>query len=156
MSGAATIDGAAFPPTVTVEGRIPQLNGVGLRTLTLHRIHACLAALYREHTSHDAAAIEASPDTKMLIPEYLGVASKEGAQDVFRQRAALVCGAGGYPASDAQDFERLVEDEQFLRESESQAASGRDRKPAARSPTPGSHRDQWESGWQSSTGETDK
>jgi hypothetical protein len=108
MSGAATIDGVTFPPTFTVEGRTLQLNGIGLRTLTLFRIHAYVAALYLEQPSHDANAIEASPETKMLMLEYRRAASKEQIQNIFRRAAARSCGPGGCTASDAQDFERLI------------------------------------------------
>ncbi len=107
-SAATTVDGVTFPPTFTVEGRILQLNGVGLRTLTLFHIHAYLAALYLEHPSHDADAIEASTEIKMLIVEYLRAASKERVQKLFRRSATRYCAAGGCPASDVQDFKQLI------------------------------------------------
>jgi hypothetical protein len=108
MSGAATIDGVTFPPTFTVEGHNLQLNGVGLRTLTLFRIHAYVAALYLEQPSHDTDAIEASTGTKVLILEYLRAASKERVQSIMRRSATRSCGAVGCPAADTNDFERLI------------------------------------------------
>jgi Chalcone isomerase-like len=108
MSSAPTIDGITFPDTFTVDGHNLQLNGVGLRTLTLLRIHAYVAALYLEQPSRDADAIEASTGTKMLILEYLRAASKERVQSIMRRSATRSCGAGGCPAADAGDFERLI------------------------------------------------
>ncbi len=107
-SDAATIEGVTFPPNLTAEGRTLHLNGVGLRTLTLFNIHAYVAALYLEQPSRDADAIEASSETKMLILQYLRAASKEQVQSIFRQSATRSCDVGGCPASDTQDFERLV------------------------------------------------
>jgi hypothetical protein len=107
-SNAATIDGVTFPPSVTVEGRTLHLNGVGLRTLTLFRIHAYVAALYLEQPSRDADAIGASTENKMLILQFLRAASKEQVQSIFRRSAKRSCGADGCPAADAQDFERLI------------------------------------------------
>jgi Chalcone isomerase-like len=108
ISAAATIDGVTFPPTLIVEGQILHLNGMGLRTLTLLDIHAYLAGLYLEHSARDAGAIEASKGIKALLLQYLRAASKTEVQDIFRQSEARYCGAGGCPASDAQDFERLM------------------------------------------------
>jgi hypothetical protein len=107
-AGAVTIDGVTFPPTLTVEGRALRLNGAGVRTLTLFHVPAYAAALYLEHPSHDADVIEASTEIKALILGYLRAASKEQVQALFRRSEARYCEAGGCPASDAQDFERLV------------------------------------------------
>ena len=108
VSGAPTIDGVTFPPTLTVDGRILHLNGVGLRTLTPFRIHAYVAALYLEHPSHDSGAIEASTEIKTLFLEFLQAASKERVQGILQRDEAKYCAAAVCPASDAQDIERLV------------------------------------------------
>ena len=108
VSGAPTIDGVAFPPTLAVDGRVLHLNGVELRTVTLLRVHAYVAALYLETPSHDNGAIEASTEIKARFYEFLRAASKEQVQELLRRDETEYCAAAGCPASDAQDIERLV------------------------------------------------
>jgi Chalcone isomerase-like len=108
VSGTPTIDGVTFPSALTVDGRILHLNGVGLRTLTLFRIHAYVAALYLEHPGHDSGAIEASTEIKTLFLKFLQAASQERVQGMLRRDEAKYCAAAVCPASDAQDIERLV------------------------------------------------
>jgi hypothetical protein len=108
ISHAATIDGITIPPTFTVGDRVLHLNGVGLRTVTLFRIHAYVVALYVEHPDHDTDAIEASSGLKVLVLEYLRGASEQTVQRMFRRSAEAYCAAASCPAGDKQDFERLL------------------------------------------------
>lgn len=107
-SGATTVDGITFPTTERVDGRVLHLNGVGVRTATIFRIHVYLAALYVEHPSHDANAIEASPEIKTLFLEFMRSASKERVQNSMRKSEAAYCKEARCPASDAQDIEQFV------------------------------------------------
>jgi hypothetical protein len=106
-SGATTVDGITFPTTEWVDGHVLHLNGVGVRTATIFRIHIYLAALYVEHPSHDANTIEASPEIKTLFLEFVRSASKEELQDSMRKSEEAYCKAAICPASDAQDFKQF-------------------------------------------------
>ena len=108
IAGATTVDGITFPPTEPVDGHVLHLNGVGVRTATIFRIHVYLAALYVEHPSHDSNAIEAPNEIKTLFLEFLRSASKERVQNSIRQSEAAYCKATRCPASDAQDIEQFV------------------------------------------------
>lgn len=107
-SGAATVDGITFPTTERVDGRVLHLNGVGVRTATIFRIHVYLAALYVEHPSHDANAIEAPTEIKALFLEFMRSVSKERLENAIRQSETFYCKTARCPASDAQDIEQFV------------------------------------------------
>ncbi len=105
---AATLEGVTFPDAMQVDGRPLYLNGIGLRTLTVLNVRVYVAGLSLERRSHDARAIEADPGLKVIVIHYLRGGSKEQVERQFRAGERVNCGAGGCPASDQADFERLV------------------------------------------------
>jgi Chalcone isomerase-like len=106
--GAATLEGVTFPDATQINGRRLYLNGMGLRTLTVLNVRVYVAGLYLERPSHDARAIEADPGVKVILIRYLRGGSKEQVERQFRAGERVNCGAGGCPASDQPDFERLI------------------------------------------------
>ena len=108
ISAATTVDGVTFPPSESVDGHVLHLNGVGVRTATIFRIRVYLAALYVEHPSHSANAIEASTAIKTLFLEFMRSVSKERVQNSIRQSEAAYCKVAKCPASDAQDIKQFV------------------------------------------------
>jgi hypothetical protein len=105
---AATLVGMTLPDSYVVGGRPLVLNGIGLRTLTIFRIRAYVAALYLPLPSHDARAILASREPKVLILKFIRAASKERVEKQYRAGEATNCGSGECAPSDRSDFERLV------------------------------------------------
>ena len=105
---AATLNGATLPDTYTVNGQTLALNGIGLRSLTLFRIHAYVAGLYLPQPSHDAQQIMASPGPKVLLLKFLHSATKDRIEKQYRAGEAENCGSGGCDPADRGDFEHLV------------------------------------------------
>lgn len=90
LSGRAVAQQAALPPSLQVAGRRLVLNGTGLRRVFL--FEAFRAALYLETASHDAEAILASTQVKLLILRYSRDIPRDrlvsGWEDGFRERCA--------------------------------------------------------------------
>ena len=97
-----------MPDAYTVGGLSLPLNGIGVRKLTVFAVRIYVAGLYLQHPSHDAQAILASPETKVLILQYLHAGSKAEVEKEYRAGEMNNCGSGGCAASDKDDFERLV------------------------------------------------
>ena len=66
MAAAAELGGVAMPDTQAVAGYHLVLNGVGLRTYSILRVHIYVAGLYLDHRSSDADAILNSSRPKLL------------------------------------------------------------------------------------------
>ncbi len=105
---AATLDGVTLPDHYTVGGQSLVLNGIGVRTVTILNVKIYVAGLYLQQPSHDAAQILASPESKVLILQYLHSGSKAEVEEEYRKGEQVNCGQGGCAQSDAADFERLV------------------------------------------------
>lgn len=105
---AAVFEGVTVPETYAVDGRMLQLNGFGLRTLTIFRVRIYVAALYLEHPSHDANEILSSPDTKVITLHFIHSGTKAQVEKQYREGEANNCGDGGCDPADRPDFERLV------------------------------------------------
>jgi len=65
-ASAAELDGVALPNTRQADGVTLHLNGVGLRTYSVFRIHIYVAGLYLEEPSSDGEAVLQSDQTKLL------------------------------------------------------------------------------------------
>ena len=78
-ASAADLDGVALPDTWSAGGIALRLNGIGLRTYSLFRVHIYVAALYLQQPSRDADAILHSDGVKLLVVRFL--------HDVNAQRA---------------------------------------------------------------------
>ncbi|HEY0184290.1 MAG TPA: chalcone isomerase family protein [Rhodopila sp.] len=107
-AAAATLEGVTVPDTYTVDGRTLVLNGSGVRTLTIFKIRAYVAALYLPQRSHDAAQILAADEPRVILLTFLRDASKARVEKQFRAGEATNCGHGGCAPADAADFDRLV------------------------------------------------
>jgi long-chain acyl-CoA synthetase len=105
---AATLAGVTLPDTYTVGGQSLALNGIGLRTLTIFEVKVYVAGLYLAQPSHDAQQIIASPGPKVVLIQFLHSGSKADVEKEYREGESNNCGAGGCPAADQADFERLV------------------------------------------------
>ena len=105
---AATLAGVTLPDLYAVDGQSLILNGIGVRTFTIFRIRAYVAALYLPRPSHDAREILQSPEPKVIILKFIRGASKERIERQYRAGEAINCGNGECAPSDRGDFERLV------------------------------------------------
>ena len=81
---AAQLAGVALPETATLDGAMLHLNGIGLRTYSLLRIHIYVAGLYLEHPSHDANSILESPERKLLVVRFVHDVDIKGAREAWR------------------------------------------------------------------------
>jgi hypothetical protein len=81
---AAELDGVQLPDTLQADGKTLQLNGFGLRTYSLLRLHIYVAALYLEHPSTDPEAIIRSPETKLLTVRFVRSVSANEARSAWR------------------------------------------------------------------------
>ena len=107
-AGAATMDGVTLPDTYAVEGQTLQLNGIGVRTLTIFSVKIYVAGLYLPAPSHDAGAILKSAAPRVLVLKFLHAGSKADIQKEYREGEKTNCGNGGCNPADEGDFERLV------------------------------------------------
>ncbi len=105
---ATTVSGVVVPDTYVVNGQTLQLNGAGLRTLTIFEISVYVAALYVPHPSHDAKAIAADPGSKVIVLHFLHDATKAQVEAEFRKGEQINCGKGECDPADQPDFERLI------------------------------------------------
>ena len=105
---AATLAGMTLPDTYDVDGQSLALNGAGLRTFTIFRIKGYVAGLYLRRPTHDAQAILASAEPKVLVLRFVRAASKDQVEEEYRKGEATNCGHGECSPSDEADFERLV------------------------------------------------
>lgn len=94
-AGAAELGGVALPDTSVVSGVPLHLNGIGLRTYSLLRIHIYVAGLYVQRPSHDAEAILDSPEEKMMLFHFIHDVDVEDArkswQEGFEDNCLLPC-----------------------------------------------------------------
>jgi len=92
---AAELDGVPVPDTLQANGKTLQLNGFGLRTYSILRLHIYVAALYLEHASADPDAILRSPETKLLTVKFVRAVSANQARgawnDGFRNNCQPPC-----------------------------------------------------------------
>lgn len=105
---AGTIGGVKLPDTYPVPGQTLVLNGMGIRTLTIFSVRAYVAGLYLPQPNHDARAILASPEPKVLLMQFLHAASKAQVEKQYREGEIRNCGHHECAPSDNADFERLV------------------------------------------------
>ena len=105
---AATLAGVTLPDTYPVEGRTLALNGIGLRTLTVFEVKIYVAGLYLARPSHDAQAILASPEPKVVLLQFLHAGTKAEVEKQYRAGERNNCGNGGCDPADEVEFNRLV------------------------------------------------
>ncbi len=105
---ATTVSGVVVPDTYVVNGQTLQLNGAGLRTLTIFQVSIYVAALYVPQPSHDANAIAAEPGPKVIVLHFLHDATKAQVDAEFRKGEQQNCGQGECDPADQADFEHLI------------------------------------------------
>lgn len=82
-----------LPETLQVDGRTLQLNGFGLRTYSLLRLHVYVAALYLRHPSSDPEQILESRETKLLTVRFVRSVSAGEARNAWRKGLRNNCQA---------------------------------------------------------------
>lgn len=92
-AAAAALDGVQLPETVEAGGKLLHLNGFGLRTWSILRLHIYVVALYLEHPSADPGAILTSPGTKLLTVSFLRNVSAAQARASWREGLENNCQA---------------------------------------------------------------
>jgi len=88
---AAAIDGVTVPETVQADGKTLRLNGAGLRTFSIFRVHVYVAALYLEHPASDPNAILNSPETKLVKVNFVHDVSAEQARQSWQDGLTNNC-----------------------------------------------------------------
>ena len=105
---AVTLEGVTLPDTYQVAGKKLELNGIGLRTLTIFNVRIYVAALYLTRPSHDAQQILNSTEPKVLVLRFIHAGSKADVEKEYRKGEENNCADGGCSAEDGPDFEKLV------------------------------------------------
>ena len=103
---ARLFDGVTMPDQIVVDGQTLHLNGMGVRTFTILRVHGYVAGLYVPQAGRNSQAILAAPGIKLLRVQYVHAASLSQVQAEMRRGRALDCG-GGCPPSDDPAFAQL-------------------------------------------------
>jgi hypothetical protein len=103
---AVELDGAQVPDTIQVGGKTLYLNGYGIRTWSILRIHIYAASLYVEHLSTDPNEIIESPETKLLSVRFARAISAGQAREAWRKALANNCVAPCH--LDPQDVESFL------------------------------------------------
>jgi hypothetical protein len=93
MAGAAELDGVVMPDTQDVAGHHLVLNGLGLRTYSILRVHIYVAGLYLERRSADPNAILSSSQPKLLRFVFLHDVDAEDARESWREALDRNCPA---------------------------------------------------------------
>jgi hypothetical protein len=88
---AAAIDGVTVPETVQADGKTLRLNGAGLRTFSIFRVHVYVAALYLEHPASDPDAILNSPETKLVKVNFVRDVTAKQARQSWQDGLANNC-----------------------------------------------------------------
>jgi hypothetical protein len=104
---AADLDGVVMPDTRVVDGIHMRLNGMGLRTYSVFRIHIYVAGLYLERRSDDPDSILQSPERKLLDIRFLRDVGAEDARKAWQDGFESNCQP---PACylDTQDVQRFL------------------------------------------------
>lgn len=91
----AELDGMQLPDTLRADGKTLLLNGIGLRTYSLLRIHVYVAGLYLQQPSTDAEQILQSPQTKLLVIVFernvSATAGRKAWRDGFQDNCRAPC-----------------------------------------------------------------
>ena len=99
---ASELDGVQVPNTLQVDGKTLHLNGFGLRTYSILRIHIYVASLYLEHLNTDPEQIMQSPETKLLTVRFEREVSADQARRAWRDGLNNNCEVPALPSGGAQ------------------------------------------------------
>jgi hypothetical protein len=104
-SRAAELDGVSMPNTQVVDGERLLLNGIGLRTYSILRIHIYVAGLYLQNRSDNPQTIMRSRGMKLLQIRFLRNVTAEEARASWRNGFENNCRAPCYLSpNDVQRF----------------------------------------------------
>ena len=90
---AADLDGVSMPELLEYGGNSLRLNGMGMRTYSIFRVHIYVAGLYLDHPSADAEAILRSRGVKLLRIRFTHDVSQDRARDAWADGFAQNCRA---------------------------------------------------------------
>jgi hypothetical protein len=93
MARAAELDGVVMPDTQDVAGHHLVLNGLGLRTYSILRVHIYVAGLYLERRSADPNVILSSSQLKLLRFVFVRDVDAEDARQSWREALERNCAA---------------------------------------------------------------
>ncbi len=95
----ASIDGVEMPPVKHAAGLALRLNGIGMRTYSVFRVHIYVAGLYLEQPTNDADAILSSDGAKLLDIHFVHDVNVEQAREAwvegFEQNCRPPCHLNG-------------------------------------------------------------
>lgn len=90
-AAAASLDGVTMPDVLQYRGIALKLNGMGMRTYSVFRVHIYIAGLYLEHPTGDPEAILNSPQVKLLRIRFMHDVDVERARDAWVEGFADNC-----------------------------------------------------------------
>jgi hypothetical protein len=90
---AAELAGVQMPDHKVIEGVPLTLNGMGLRTYSVLKIHIFVAGLFVSQPSHDPQVIMASPDPKLIRFVFLHDVDAEKGRDSWQKSLNANCQA---------------------------------------------------------------
>ena len=93
MAAAAELDGVVMPDKQDVAGYHFVLNGLGLRTYSILRVHVYVAGLYLERRTSDPNAILGSSQPKLLRFVFVRNVDAEDARKSWREALDQNCPA---------------------------------------------------------------
>ena len=106
---AAELDGVTMPDTLQIHGALLRLNGMGMRTYSVFRVHIYIAALYLDRPNGDAEAILRSGGIKLLRIRFVHDVSVDKAREAWVEGFAENCRAPCFlPPSDVERFLQQV------------------------------------------------
>ena len=102
---AAELDGVALPDTRQADGVTLRLNGIGLRTYSVFRIHIYVAGLYLEQPGHDGEAVLDSDQVKLMEIRFVHDVDVDNARKAWIEGFDGNCVAPCHlPAAEVQRF----------------------------------------------------
>ena len=101
LAQARTFAGVTMPDRMVVEGQTLQLNGMGVRSYTIFRVHGYVAGLYVPKPARDPGTILAAPGLKLVRIQFVHAAGLGRIQDEVSHSRAANCAAGCPKADDA-------------------------------------------------------
>jgi hypothetical protein len=104
-AAAAELDGVSMPDQIQYHGVPLRLNGMGLRTYSVFRVHIYVAGLYLEKPNEDADAILRSSGVRMLHIRFVHDVTVDRARAAWAEGLADNCKAPCHlPPQDVERF----------------------------------------------------
>ena len=104
-AAAAELDGVSMPDQIQYQGLPLRLNGIGLRTYSVFRVHIYVAGLYLEKPTEDADAILRSSGVKIMRIRFVHDVTEDRARAAWAEGLADNCKAPCHlPPQDVERF----------------------------------------------------